>query len=70
MTDEELRDAKKAFAFNTPTTKEEYYYRKIFQEMFPGECFAKTVVKWNPRIDWGCSSDPSGRAQPAHNTGA
>jgi hypothetical protein len=23
-------------------------------------------MKWIPREDWGCSSDPSGRAQKVH----
>lgn len=61
---------------DTPQTKEAYWYRDVFEQHFPGEKCIKTVVRWIPRADWGtifcclflgCPSDPSGRAQKAHN---
>lgn len=64
--DDEFISASKLFPYNTPATKEAFFYRKLFTEMFPDECFAKTVMKWIPRTDWGCSADPSGRAQAVH----
>ncbi|KAH8295641.1 hypothetical protein KR018_000815 [Drosophila ironensis] len=66
VTDEEFADASLRFPYNTPTTKEAYYYRTIFEEQFPGEAAVRTVVKWVPRLDWGCPEDPSGRAQSVH----
>ncbi|KAH8380472.1 hypothetical protein KR009_010920 [Drosophila setifemur] len=66
VTDEEFAEAALRFPFNTPTTKEAFYYRSIFAEQFPGESAARTVVRWVPRLDWGCPEDPSGRAQAVH----
>ncbi|XP_059621893.1 probable asparagine synthetase [glutamine-hydrolyzing] [Phlebotomus argentipes] len=64
--DQELENAEEIFPINTPVTKEAFFYRQIFQEIFPAESFAHTVMKWVPRTDWGCSADPSGRAQAVH----
>ena len=33
---------------------------------FPTQAAADTAVRWIPRGDWGCSSDPSGRAVSIH----
>ncbi len=35
VTDEEMENAASTFPLNTPHTKEEYYYRRIFEENFP-----------------------------------
>lgn len=35
--------------------------------LFPSNAAAKTAVRWIPRGDWGCSSDPSGRSVSIHN---
>lgn len=51
---------------DTPTTKEAYLYREIFEMHFPQKACIKSVVRWVPRTDWGCSMDPSGRAQKSH----
>lgn len=64
VTDEQLASANEIFPHNTPTTKEAYYYRSIFQEHFPQETAAKTVLKWIPK--WQENTDPSGRANEAH----
>ncbi|XP_005189343.1 probable asparagine synthetase [glutamine-hydrolyzing] [Musca domestica] len=66
VSDAEFAKASEKYPVNTPTTKEAYYYRSIFEEMFPGESAAKTVTRWVPRRDWGCPEDPSGRAQSVH----
>ncbi|TFL07641.1 glutamine-hydrolyzing asparagine synthase [Pterulicium gracile] len=50
-----------------PDTKEAYFIREIFDGMFP-EAAAKTAVRWIPRADWGCASDPSGRSVSIHNS--
>ena len=53
------------YPFNTPQTKEAFYYRVIFEELFPNR--AETVKGWIPKMDWdGVNSDPSGRAQSTH----
>jgi len=53
------------YPVNTPDTKEAFYYRMIFNELFPGR--ESTVKKWVPMTEWeGVSADPSGRAQTTH----
>uniref|UniRef100_A0A182RDB7 Asparagine synthetase [glutamine-hydrolyzing] n=1 Tax=Anopheles funestus TaxID=62324 RepID=A0A182RDB7_ANOFN len=64
--DEEFETAADRYPFNTPTTKEAFYYRKLFEQLFPGPSFARTVQRWIPRTDWGCPEDPSGRKQNVH----
>ncbi|XP_055844175.1 uncharacterized protein LOC129910711 [Episyrphus balteatus] len=66
INDDEFAKAAELFPINTPTTKEAFYYREIFEELFPGDDAAKTVKRWVPRQDWGCPEDPSGRAQAMH----
>lgn len=52
---------------DTPDTKEAYYIREIFEGLFPSQTAAETAVRWIPRGDWGCSSDPSGRSVSIHD---
>lgn len=67
ITDKEFEMASQIYPFNTPLSKEGFYYRRLFEEMFPHEACARTVKSlWVPRTDWGCSADPSGRAQKVH----
>lgn len=68
ISDSEFSGAATIYPFNTPSTKEAYYYRMLFEKMFPGDAFAKTVRQWIPRKDWGCSDDPSGRSHKIHFT--
>ncbi|KAJ2992838.1 asparagine synthetase [Globomyces sp. JEL0801] len=65
--DAQLRDAHLRFPHDTPTTKEAYWIRDIFEQHFPQKACLESVVRWIPRKDWGCSEDPSGRAQKGHN---
>ena len=55
-----------AYPHDTPTNKEAYWYRTIFDKLYPQRACLESVVRWIPRGDWGCSSDPSGRAQEGH----
>jgi asparagine synthase (glutamine-hydrolysing) len=52
---------------DTPDTKEAYFLRDLFDSLFHSETAAKTAVRWIPRKDWGCTSDPSGRSVSIHN---
>ena len=52
------------YLVNPPIKPEALYYRELYEEIFPNR---DTAVKlWIPRTDWGCSADPSGRAQKSH----
>jgi asparagine synthase (glutamine-hydrolysing) len=51
---------------DVPETKEGFWYRTIFDSLFPNPASETTVKRWIPRSDWGCSTDPSGRAQKVH----
>tara|TARA_Y100000816_G_scaffold292482_1_gene288010 strand:- start:2184 stop:4004 length:1821 start_codon:yes stop_codon:yes gene_type:complete len=67
ISDYTLSLAKYRYNHNTPKTKEEYYYRTIFDELFPDSGREYTVKKWIPNTDWeGVGYDPSGRIQNAH----
>ncbi|KAJ1843725.1 asparagine synthetase, partial [Coemansia sp. RSA 2703] len=66
VSDASLAAAKERFPFDTPETKEAYLYREIFEQHFPQKACLASVVRWVPRTDWGCSADPSGRAQKIH----
>ncbi|EAS64097.1 asparagine synthase B [Photobacterium angustum] len=79
VTDQQLETAAYRFPYNTPTTKEAYAYREIFEELFPLESAAKCVpggpsiaCSSAKAIEWDESfknaADPSGRAIAAvHN---
>lgn len=78
VTEEKVTDAQFAararrFPVNTPSTKEEYYYREIYTKFFPSETAAKTVpheasiacstakaLEWDAA--WKNMDEPSGRA--------
>ena len=73
VSDEQLANAKYKFPIQTPTTKEEFYYRSIFTEHFPSDAAALSVpqeasVACSTQIalEWDESfknmNEPSGRA--------
>jgi asparagine synthase (glutamine-hydrolysing) len=79
ISDQQFANAKNRFPHNTPTTKEGYRYRKIFEEFFPGEAAEKTVpggksiacsteraMKWDE--SFSKRADPSGRAAGVHDS--
>jgi len=71
--DNELAAADKRFTINPPQTKEAYWYRSLFEQVFPGDACARTVPGGKSiacsspaAIAWDASfanaADPSGRA--------
>jgi asparagine synthase (glutamine-hydrolysing) len=64
ISDEAFAKAAELFPYNTPATKEAFYYRTIFHKHFPQKSAAETVRKWIPK--WQENTDPSGRANQAH----
>jgi asparagine synthase (glutamine-hydrolysing) len=73
ISDEELKNAKFRFPINPPMSKEEYYYRTIFESHFPSDSAAKCVpsvpsvacstpeaLAWDESLR--NANDPSGRA--------
>jgi asparagine synthase (glutamine-hydrolysing) len=73
VTDDELKNAQYRFPINTPTTKEEYYYRSIFHSHFPSDEAARCVpfeasvaCSTSIALEWDKAfkemADPSGRA--------
>ncbi|KZT67697.1 asparagine synthase [Daedalea quercina L-15889] len=66
VSDEAFAKRAERWPVSTPDTKEAYWIREIFDGLFPLETAAKTAVRWIPRGDWGCSSDPSGRSVSIH----
>ncbi|WP_282179288.1 asparagine synthase B [Maribacter stanieri] len=73
VSDEQLANAKFRFPLQTPTSKEEFYYRSIFEEHFPSDAAALCVpqeasVACSTQIalEWDAAfknmNDPSGRA--------
>jgi asparagine synthase (glutamine-hydrolysing) len=64
VTDDQLAGAAVEYPYNSPTTKEAYFYRSIFNKYYPQLSAAQTVRKWIPK--WQENQDPSGRANAAH----
>lgn len=73
VSDADLARARWRFPVNPPATKEGYLYRRIFDELFPGEDAARTVpggpsiaCSTPAAIEWDAAfaarADPSGRA--------
>ncbi|KAJ6315352.1 hypothetical protein OIU78_018774 [Salix suchowensis] len=69
VNDKMMQNAKHIFRHNTPTTKEAYYYRMIFERFFPTltvpggpsvACSTAKAVEWDAA--WSNNLDPSGRA--------
>mgnify|MGYP002867042410 FL=1 len=72
ISDKEFNMRNKKFPINTPKTKEEYYYRNIFEEFYKSEsaiktvpssksvaCSAEEALLWDK--DFQNLNDPSGR---------
>lgn len=79
VSDTELANARFRFPYNTPATKEAYFYRTLFEKHFP-QPYAAECVPGGPSVacstpaalEWDASLknvvDPSGRAvQSVHN---
>ncbi|OCK77808.1 glutamine-hydrolyzing asparagine synthase [Lepidopterella palustris CBS 459.81] len=63
VTDEMMKNPKKEWGSDIPDSKEAYWYRTMFDELFPPYC-ASTVMRWTPT--WSKQTDPSGRAIAIH----
>ncbi|KAL8874265.1 MAG: hypothetical protein Q9174_000385 [Haloplaca sp. 1 TL-2023] len=58
VSDEQMKQHKAEWGDDRPDTKEAYWYRLMFDELFPPQC-ASTVMRWTPT--WSKQTDPSGR---------
>lgn len=65
VSDDMMAQAAELYPYNTPTTKEAYFYRSLFHKHYPQPSAAQTVRKWIPK--WQENTDPSGRANAAHS---
>ncbi len=79
VSDQQLETAHFRFPYNTPTSKEAYLYREIFEELFPVPSAAKCVpggpsvacssakaIEWDETFK--TMNDPSGRAVGVHQS--
>jgi asparagine synthase (glutamine-hydrolysing) len=64
VSDADFAKARELYPYNTPATKEAFFYRTLFHKHFPQVAAAQTVRKWIPK--WQENQDPSGRANAAH----
>lgn len=68
ISDAMLKGGAEQFPHNPPKTKEAYFYRAIFEEIFghheSTQGLREGVKPWIPL--WSDSEDPSGRAQKFH----
>lgn len=75
ISDSQMRFAQFRFPENTPTTKEAFLYRSIFEDHFPQPCARATVpggpsvacstasaLAWDPLFQQSALQDPSGRS--------
>ncbi|XP_067649280.1 asparagine synthetase [glutamine-hydrolyzing]-like [Haliotis asinina] len=58
VSDEQLEQSASLFPFNTPRTKEAFYYRQVFEKYYPSKA-AWIPYMWMPR--WTDATDPSAR---------
>ncbi|RDW91411.1 hypothetical protein BP5796_02576 [Coleophoma crateriformis] len=63
VTDEMMKNPKPEWGTDIPDSKEAYWYRTMYDELFPSFC-ADTVMRWTPT--WSNQTDPSGRAIAVH----
>jgi len=65
VSDHEFSKAAEMYPFNTPNTKEAFFYRSIYEEFYDKAEASKLVKKWIPK--WQDDKDPSGRASTHHD---
>ncbi|MGE0393536.1 MAG: asparagine synthase B [Vicinamibacterales bacterium] len=46
VSDADFAGARRRFPVDTPRSKEAYFYRRIFEELFPGDAPRRTVGRW------------------------
>lgn len=59
ISDEEFAKAAVLFPHNTPHSKEAFFMRRTFHELYPSDSAALTVRRWIPK--WQANQDPSGK---------
>ncbi len=64
ISDSEFEEAFKRYPHNTPSTKEAFFYRKMYEDYFGKSKASQLVKKWIPK--WQNDEDPSGRASTHH----
>ena len=78
VSDQMFANAANRYPHNTPTTKEGFRYRMIFEEFYPGEAAERTVpggksiaCSTERAMGWDASfalrADPSGRCAGVHD---
>ena len=78
ISDEMLAEAGNTFPIQPPETKEAYYYRSIFTELYPSDeavltveagpsiaCSSPVAFRWSKEFEK--MDDPSGRSVGVHN---
>lgn len=63
--DESFAKASELYSHNTPSTKEAFLYRGIFQDLYGHAGMVKNVARWIPKWQ-DYNADPSGRANKLH----
>lgn len=79
ISDQQLETARFRFPYNTPSSKEAYLYREIFEELFPVPsaaecvpggpsvaCSSAKAIEWDEAFK--TMDDPSGRAVGVHQS--
>lgn len=62
ITDGKLTEITDIYPINTPSAKEAFYYRTVFEELSPRNACEKIVPRWAPQLDWGYDQAPPERA--------
>jgi asparagine synthase (glutamine-hydrolysing) len=80
VSNERMKLAKQRFTYKTPSTKEDYFYRNVFNDLFPCSscvdcvhyeprsiaCSSATAILWDKAFQAASSLDPSGRSVLVH----
>jgi asparagine synthase (glutamine-hydrolysing) len=53
VSDTDFAGAGRRFRVDTPQTKEAYHFRRLFEELFPGEPLRRTVGRWRGAFNAG-----------------
>ncbi len=59
VSDKDMTTAAERFPVDTPQTKETFHYRRIFEDLFPGETSRRTVGRWR-----GAFAPPAEQEEP------
>ena len=65
--DDAMANAAELYPYNTPKSKEAFYYRQIFEELFPGQSH---YIPYYWKAAWNNSTDPSQRTWGNYKCGS